>query len=331
METRVRCAVLALVFVLLCLSGCSGADRKQTDEFYGMGTLVTVTLYGEGRAAEDGFARVRALVAELEGLWSLNVETSDIARLNRSDGGIPDADERTVALLEKAQALCAATDGNFDVTLASLSALWQNCGDENRLPTDGEIADRLARVGTGRLELSGTAVGKPEGVTVDLGAIAKGEAVSLLIRLLDGTEGLTGGLVSMGSSIAVFGGKPDGKPFRVSVRDPKDGTKTVGTLTLLPGEVLSVSGDYERFVTIDGEPYHHILDPRTGYPSASGLSSVAVIAEDGATADALSTAFMVMGEKKTTDFRQSGAYAFEALLIRTDGTLAGTAGMPALE
>ena len=109
METRVRCAVLALVFVLLCLSGCSGADRKQTDEFYGMGTLVTVTLYGERRAAEDGFTRVRALVAELEGLWSLNVETSDIARLNRSDGGIPDADERTVALLEKALALCAAT------------------------------------------------------------------------------------------------------------------------------------------------------------------------------------------------------------------------------
>lgn len=331
METRMKCALLALGLVFLCLSGCSAADRKQTDEFYGMGTLVTVTLYGDRRAAEEGFARVRALVAELEGLWSLNVETSDTARLNRSDCGIPDADGRTVALLEKAQALCAATDGNFDITLASLSALWQTCGEENRLPTDGEIADRLALIGTDRLELSGTSIGKPEGVTVDLGAIAKGEAVAMLIRLLDGTEGLTGGLVSMGSCVAVFGGKPDGKPFRVSVRDPKDSTKTVGTLTLLPGQILSVSGDYERFVTIGGETYHHILDPRTGYPSASGLSSVAVIAEDGATADALSTAFMVMGEEKTMDFRQAGVYTFEAILIRTDGTVTGTAGIGALE
>ena len=137
----------------------------------------------------------------------------------------------------------------------------------------------------------------------------------------------TGGLVSFGSNVAVFGEKPDHSPFRVALRDPKNPKGTVGVLTLSPGQVLSVSGDYERYVEIDGQRYHHLLDPKTGYPFDRGLSSVAVVTENGALADALSTALFGMGKEKAMAFYESGVFSFEALLIGSDGSMTATAGM----
>ncbi len=183
------------------------------------------------------------------------------------------------------------------------------------------MAVRLATVGTSALTAEGTFLGKPSGTEVDLGAIAKGAAVAKLREQLSATDGLDGGLISMGSCVTVFGAKPNGKPFRVSVRDPHNRAGIAGTLTLEDGQVLSVSGDYERFVTIGGKQYHHILDPATGYPSDSGLSSVAVVTRDGPTADALSTAFMVMGEDAARALRDSGTLSYEAVFFRSDGSV----------
>lgn len=323
MKKRMTCCILALCLLLFGLAGCS-ADHGQTEEFGGMGTSVSVTLYGKEQAIKSGFAQAKATLSELDGLWSLNLAESDISRLNASADGISDADTRTVALIQQAKEISALTDGNFDITLASLSALWQRCGEEDRLPTQEEISVRLAKVGTAALTADGTSIGKPAGVGVDLGAIAKGAAVAALRAQLAATDGLDGGLISMGSCVTVFGAKPNGKPFRVSVRDPNDRANIAGTLTLEDGQVLSVSGDYERFVTIGGKHYHHILDPATGYPSDSGLSSVAVITRDGPTADALSTAFMVMGEDAARALRNGGTIAFEAVFFRSDGSVSKT-------
>lgn len=324
MKKRMTCCILALCLLLfglgLGLAGCS-ADQGQTEEFWGMGTSVSVTLYGTAQAKKEGFALARATVAELDGLWSLTIPDSDISRLNASADGISDADTRTVALIQQAKEISALTGGSFDITLAPLTALWKKCGEENRLPTEEELAVRLATVGTSSLTADGTSVGKPDGTEVDLGAIAKGAAVSALRDALSATDGLDGGLISMGSCVTVFGSKPNGKPFRVSVRNPHDRASLAGTLTLKDGQVLSVSGDYERFVTIGGKQYHHILNPATGYPSDSGLSSVAVVMRDGPTADALSTAFMVMGEDAARALRDSGTFSYEAVFFRSDGSV----------
>lgn len=325
MKIRILSFLSAWLLVLLTipLCGCSN-DRRETDEFWSMGTAVTVTLYGARSATAAGFALAESTLAELDGLWSLNHADSDISRLNASDNGIPDADERTVALIRQAQELSGLTGGSFDVTLAPFSALWKECGEEDRLPSAEELSARLAHVGTAALTAEGTAIGKPAGTEVDLGAIAKGAAVSVLAEKLSSMDGIRGGLISMGSCVVGFGTKPDGKPFRVSVRSPEQRDKIAGTLTLKAGQVLSVSGDYERFVTIGGVRYHHILDPSTGYPSDSGLSSVAVVARDGPTADALSTALMVMGEDAARALYRSGKLAFEAVFFRSDGTISAT-------
>lgn len=162
MEKRMMCGALSLLLLLVCLPACRGED-KRTDAFYGMGSPVSVTLYGTEDAAAEGFALVRSTVAELDALWSLKLADSDISRLNRSDTGISDADGRTASLIGQAVTLSDKTGGCFDVTLAALSALWQECGEENRLPTEGELAERLAPVGTSKLRVDGTAVTKAAG------------------------------------------------------------------------------------------------------------------------------------------------------------------------
>lgn len=328
MEKRVNVrrlvACLLALLLLLSLPACASTEPA-TEEFWGMGTLITITLYGSNAAIQAGMRTARSLAEELDALWSLNQTESDIARLNRSETGIPDADPRTVALLTQAKALSALTDGCFDITLAGLSALWAQCGAEDRLPTQAELDPLLAAVGTQALTaMEDGTVKKPAGATIDLGAIAKGAAAEAMADALRTIEGLQGGLISLGSCLAAFGEKPNGKPFRIAVRDPQDGSQTAGTLPLQNGQYLSVSGDYERYVTIQGTRYHHILDPQTGYPCVSGLSSVAVLAANGATADTLSTALMVMGEERALALYHAGTVAFEAVLIRADGTVVTT-------
>ena len=318
-----------LVVCMLLTAICScGKAPSTSSTFYLMDTVITVTLYTKNDdLASAIFAECRAMLSELEALWARQTEGSESARFNQATDSLSGLDARTVSLLQTALEASKATGGAFDITVAPLVDLWARCGEENRLPTEAELQ---AVVGYRYLALNGDTLAKSDpAVMIDLGGIGKGAAISHLIAYLEGTE-VGGGLVTFGSNVAVFGEKPDGKAFRVAIRDPKDAGGTVGNLTLRGGEVLSVSGDYERYVTVDGRLYHHILDPATGYPADTGLSSVAVIARDGALADALSTALFVMGLENAMEFYRSGVYGFEAVFVGSDGTVTLTDGAAAL-
>ncbi len=318
--------LLLLTTVLLIGSACA-ARRSVSKTFYLMDTTVTVTLYTRNKSlANSAFDACNSTLRELDALWSRHGGKGDLMRLNASETGIDCLDARTVSLIARAQEISRNTGGAFDITLAPLSLLWETCGKENRLPTDEELQSARALIGSDRLTAFGNTVSKDRAQVLDLGGIGKGAAISALLNVLRGFD-ISGGLISFGSNVCVFGEKPDGKPFRVGLRDPKDATRSVGTFTLTDGTVLSVSGDYERFQTILGERYHHIIDPESGYPSASGLSSVAVLCSDGALADALSTALLVMGEERALAFHASGIYSFEALLITSDGRIVTTSGL----
>ena len=313
--------------LLTAICGC-GKAPSTSSTFYLMDTVITVTLYTENDdLASAVFAECRAMLSELEALWARQTEGSEIVRFNQATDSLSGLDARTVSLLQTALEASEATDGAFDITVAPLVDLWARCGEENRLPTEAELQ---AVIGYQHLTLNGDTLAKSDpAIEIDLGGIGKGAAISHLIAYLESTE-VCGGLVTFGSNVAVFGEKPDGKAFRVAIRNPKDANGTVGTLTLRGGEILSVSGDYERYVTVDGQQYHHILDPATGYPADTGLSSVAVIARDGALADALSTALFVMGLEDAMAFYRSGVYGFEAVFVGSDGTVTLTDGAAAL-
>lgn len=318
---------LALMLLLSVFSSC-GVSGVHTEAFFFMDTVIGITLYTEdGVTANALFDDCRAILGELDSLWSRRDSTSEIAVFNASADGLHTPDPRTLELISSALDVAKKTNGAFDPTVTPLIDLWEAAGENGKLPTDDALGEALALVGYERVQITEGRVEKTDPtVTLDLGGIGKGAAIQALLERLE-SSGVEGGLITFGSNVAVFGKKPDGKPFRIALRDPRTAGATVGVLQLGAGEVLSVSGDYERYVTIDGKRYHHILDPASGYPAESGLSSVAVIASDGALADALSTALLVMGKDRALEFYKSGACSFEAILISSDGSLTTTAGL----
>lgn len=320
---RLLSVLLIVVFLLSSLCACQ-ARQHPSASFFLMDTVITVTLYADDETAQPILAECRVMIAELERLWSRTVEGSDTVRFNQSGIGEVAVDERTISLIRTAKDVSFRTGGAFDVTVAPLVTLWQACEREGRLPSEREIAAARATISSEKLLVrDGTLEKMAEDTCIDLGGIGKGAAISQVVAYIEST-GVAGGIVSFGSNVAVIGSKPNGSPFRIAIRDPKDQAAYVGTLTMSHGEVLSVSGDYERFYEIGGERYHHILDPQTGYPSASGLSSVAVVCRDGALADALSTALLVMGKERAMALYSSGVYDFEAVLIEGNGAVSTT-------
>lgn len=318
--------LLTALLVFSSLSSCR-AEVPQSASFFLMDTVITVTLYTDEATARPILAECRALLEELDELWSRTKSGSDVSRYNEGDTGMISMDPRTVELLEVALEVFEATDGAFDVTVAPFVTLWKVCEEAGRLPSETELSLARSQIGSERLSLrDGGAFKSDRNMMIDLGGIGKGAAISRLIAYIE-SVGIRGALVSFGSNVVAIGNKPDGKDFRIALKDPKNDGSYACTLTLSSGEILSVSGDYERFYEIGGEKYHHILDPNTGYPSDSGLSSVAVVCRDGALADALSTAMLVMGEERARAFYASGVYEFEAVFISDTGILSTTDGI----
>ncbi len=320
--------LLCILLVLICLLPCISCARDARSErsFFLMDTVITVTLYEDAAVSEPIFTACEELLTALDRLWSRTVETSDISRWNASADGAVDLDARTVELIRLSQEVSRETNGAFDITVLPYVLLWEHAAERGSLPTDAERAEAAATVGYEKLTVSDTSVTKEVGTQIDLGGIGKGAAIFALISYLEGS-GARGGVVSFGSNVAVFGAKSDGTAFRIALRDPESATAHAGVLTLEAGEVLSVSGDYERYHTIGGERYHHILDPQTAEPAATGLSTVAVVCSDGALADALSTALFVMGYERAMEFYHSDTYDFEAVFITDTGEILLTDGM----
>lgn len=325
--TKLLAFVLLLTALLMLFASCQSRPKTASESFFLMDTVITVTLYEEpGEKTEEVFTACRELLSKLDGEWAREKEGSLIAGWNASEAG-GELNAESAELLTRALKIARLTEGAFDPTLASLTDLWKQAGERNELPGESELSGAMAKTGYEKLTLEGNLLTKSSpGIAVDLGGIGKGGAVDLLLALLDG-YGLSGGLISFGSNVAGFGSKPDGSPFRIALRDPKNASGSVGTFSLTGGEILSVSGDYERYVSVNGVRYHHILDPDTGYPSASGLSSVAVVTGNGAEADALSTALLVMGKEKAMALYDSKEIAFEAVFVTDAGEIFSTPGI----
>ena len=163
---------------------------------------------------------------------------------------------------------------------------------------------------------------------MDLGAVAKGRAADLLVPLLT-DSGVTSAILDLGGNLTALGTRPDGTPWRIGVKDPRN-TETYFCILSLSDKTCSTSGSYERKFEVDGTTYHHILDPATGYPAESGLLSVTAVSSDGMLADGLSTACYVMGaEQSVRLWREHGleGAGFDLVLVREDGSVWITEGL----
>jgi thiamine biosynthesis lipoprotein len=220
-------------------------------------------------------------------------------------------------LLALSAALHARTEGAFDVTSTPLSRCWGFLKREGRLPTDQEIAEARAVVGMGhvRLDPAGPSVRFARaGVEVNFGAIGKGYALDRMGALLR-ARGARRALLSAGhSSVLALGGKGRGWP--VDLR-PRLASRRVGRLWIKNGAV-GTSGAGEQFIEIDGQRYGHVIDPRTGRP-ADGVLGASVITADAATADALSTAFLIGGPDLARRYCEAHSEVLAVLVLDEPG------------
>ena len=246
---------------------------------------------------------------------------SPLYAFNRN--GTPVSDPDLVALVETALDVSRRTDGAFDITVAPLMALWGFYGETPALPDESSIALCRDRVGWSHLAIrNGQLVRLREGVEIDLGGIAKGLAVAEAIQVLKDHD-IHSALVDAGGDIYAMGQKY-GRPWKVGIRRPDAKGGIIGALDVSDESVVT-SGDYERCFEHDGIRYHHILDPKTGYP-ARGLCSVTVVSPDPVLADAFSTALFVLGPDRALAVARQPPQV-EALLVTSDGRLLMSDGL----
>jgi len=253
---------------------------------------VTVTSPTD-RAVRVGLDRTEVILRGIESRMSVWLDDSEVSRLNRAPAGRRvSLSAETGRLLNAARAASQATRGAFDVTVGPLIELWKRSAEAGRLPTEQEVAAARALSHWDLIELREDGVVKTaEGARVDLGGIAKGYAIDQAADYLAERLPL-GGLVDIGGDIRVWGRPPQAERWEVAVRDPFG----PGELTRLrpPDGAVCTSGDYARFLEIEGRHYNHIIDPRTGRP-AEGVVAVTVFAPRAEIADVWATALSVLG------------------------------------
>lgn len=292
----------------LFLAGC-GLDTVRNDSapiradvsFFAMDTYISMTAYGKG--SNQALREAQDLIVDAERRLSVTDPQSEVYRLNHRSASAGKVSDDTAALLRFSLTMAKDTDGALDPAIYPVLTAWGFTTDRHEIPSQDKLDALLPLVDFHQISLDGNQVTLKPGMELDFGAVAKGytgqEATDLLRR-----RGIASAILSLGGNVETIGGKSDGSPWRVALQSPW-GKGYLGILSIKDLAVVT-SGSYERFfVGADGNTYHHIIDPKTGYPARNGLVSVTIIARDGGIADALSTALFVMGPEKAFSFWQA--------------------------
>lgn len=345
MRYKVRLILASAVVASMLLTGCGTAsDTKNTgsasdtqttnsttassaqpvsQEIFAMDTYMTVTAYGDN--AQKGVTDAVAEIQRLDNLLSIGKEDSEISKLNKS--GCAAMSDDTAVMVTKALDLYKSTGGAFDITVLPLMELWGFTTQEYYVPTEDEIQSTLQRVGADKLtwDENTKTLTLGDKQEIDLGGIAKGFTSSRIMEIFK-KDGVTCGMVSLGGNVHLLGTKQDGSAWRVGIQDPNNTDDMLGILQANDCAVIT-SGAYERNFEKDGVTYHHIIDPATGKPSNSGLTSVTIVSKDGTLADGLSTSLFVMGKDKAIAYWKQHADEFDTILVDKDRNVYITEGI----
>lgn len=315
----------SFISIFLCwtlLAGCVNFSMPQkelqTTGFY-FDTVITVTLYENG--SQQLLEECMELADYYERLLSATLEGSDVWRINHSAGMPVTVDQDTLTVLETALFYAELSQGMVDPTIGSLSQLWNfGSSQEDVIPSPKAIDEALSHVDYRMVSLEGRQVklADPK-AQIDLGFIAKGFIGDQMKELLL-SKGVSSALINLGGNVVAVGARPDGTPFRIGIQKPfADAGTPALTLDLSHVSVVS-SGNYERYFIKDGQLYHHILSPRTGYPAQSGLSQVTILSDRSIDGDALSTLCFILGYEKAALLLENYP-DIQAVFITEDGNI----------
>lgn len=333
---------IALILLILLLSACNAESPgsqtppentqipEKTDEelekyvldIFAMDTFMSVAAYGP--SAESALEKVADEIRAMDKQLSVTDEESEIYAVNNDGGAQVAVSPETAEIISESLAICARTGGALDISIYPVVRAWGFTTDAPAVPEDGVIAALLGTVDYRQINLDGDNLTVPDGMMIDLGAVAKGFLSDRISAILK-DAGVEHALIDLGGNIQTLGTKPGGERWRVGVRDPENPQGMLGVAEIADMAAIT-SGGYERYFEQDGETYWHIIDPATGNPAESGIISVTVIGKSGMLCDALSTALFIMGvDKAMAHYGQYGD--FEAVLVTQAGEVYITPGL----
>ena len=289
-----KLAVLCTMWALL-FAGCTQTSTQSLRDNL-MGTVMSITAYGENAPAAIDMAYNR--IEEIHSICDANSTISLISCVNNGSVQLEQAlaDPDFFAISKIAMETEGESNGAFNPAIGSLVKLWGISTGSGKIPNVQDIASALEQIEIFNLQKK-----TPENtfqaeylVQLDFGAVAKGYACDEAARVLS-ENGVKSAILDLGGNIYAMGKKPDGKQWRIGLRSPVPGDGGVIATIPLTNMSAVTSGSYERYFESGGRLYHHILDPKTGYPAESGLLSVTIIYHSSGVADAYSTACFVMG------------------------------------
>jgi thiamine biosynthesis lipoprotein len=324
-------SVLAAGLAILALSAAVASPKAEEEVFvrsrHLMGTTVEIKARArDGARAQAAINEAYDEIARIEALMSHWRGDSDLARVNAGAGRAPvQVAPELLEVVGRAIGVSRVTGGAFDITVEVVSRLWRIEHDDPRIPTQEEIDTALAQVGYRHIHINkeaGTIYLDQPGVQIGLGGIAKGYAVDRAMEKLR-ARGIHSAMITAGGDMALLG-MDGGAPWRIGIKDPRRPWRIVGWFQG-SDTTVHTSGDYEHFAMLKGRRYHHILDPRRGYP-ASNSQAVTLVTPDGTLGDALCTGVFVLGPREGLRLVES-LPEVEALVIDKKGKIWMSDGM----
>lgn len=346
----ILCTVL--VCPILLFTGCGNitdADTSTTGNepisisSIKLNTAVQITIYdSQDKSLLDDCL---ALCDRYELIFSRTNENSELYKLNhRKDTSDkdPNADGQTIpypisgtadtwhisedlaSLLSQGLSITRESDGAFDIAIAPLTSLWDFTAEDPKVPDDAAIQKALPLCSSDGVTIDDQDITLPsDDIQFDVGAIAKGYIADRMKDLLV-KKGVNSAIINLGGNVLCIGSKPDGTPFKVGIQKPfADRNETEAVMDITGKSVVS-SGIYERCFKQDGKLYHHILNPKTGYPYDNGLISVTIISDQSVDGDALSTTCFALGLEDGLKFAEKKGV--QAVFITEDYELHYTDG-----
>ena len=327
---------------LISLSACANGKSSQKDnrnlltspinkDVTTMGTYIKVTVYDKGK--EAAVEKALKLPVEYNNLTTVNQSGSQIDEINQNAGIKPIKVNSNVYELVKAGYNYSAKDLGYDITIGSLTSLWNIGMDNARKPAQSEIDQVLPLINYHDIKFDDkneTIYLTQKGARLDLGSIVKGFVAMKMVDSLK-KDGVTTGIVNLGSSsIYVIGHSPRGadSPWTIGIKNPNDPTGTQMGIIKASNEHVNTSGIYERYLEVDGHKYSHILNPKTGYPFENDIASITLLisGKDKTNGDGLSTMIYAMGTKKGYEYVEK-LKNVEAVFVDKDNKVLITPGL----
>ena len=311
--------VMGILF-FIC-TACTGAESQEySSEVFAMDTYMLLKAYGDN--GEKALKQAQDALYELDAMWSVTDENSEIYNINANGEG--KVSDETAQIISFACQMGELTNGALDISIYPVMKAWGFTTGEYTVPQEDEIDKLIENVDYTQITCTEDEIYLPEGMEIDLGAVAKGWAGDMLSEIMQ-ENGVQSAILTLGGNIQTVGVKPDGSKWNVAIEHP-DKTGYIAVVSVADCAVVT-SGGYERFFEDEqGNVYWHILDPDTGYPANSGIISATIIGPEGKKCDALSTAVFVMGLDKAVQL-WSESDDFEMVIMTEDKKVYVTEGI----